>query len=353
MGNVSAAVRMGYLTTKMHELQTNDYVIPGDICVVHSFLNHWKAPLLDSLEPLQNAYNDALENGIFDVAFMAAAGWMQAAVFCGYPLQQLGPYMRAYCAQMNEFDYHKSQKQLALPYWQLCLNLLGQSDDPIFLTGEAMDETTYKDVALEAQVLLAPQALNVVRIILGCHFENSQLLQTLIVEYESFDKSPIGHFMLYYSKFYVGLAYICLSRSFSKRSDKRKAGKIAKELRKWTLGGCPNTKPLWALMEAELATLVPTRKSDVERVGSLFLSAIKESAVAQNLCLEAMANERAARYYQTRALQVDLARLHMERALELYREYGAFAKIEFLERTSTLLHSSLTKRTGPPKIIAS
>lgn len=188
---------MGYLTTKMHEIQNNDCNIPGDMCVVYSFLYHWRVPLLDTLEPLQNAYNTGLENGVFDVAFMAVAGWMQAAIFSGHPLQQLEPYMRTYCGKMNEFD-HKSQTHLSLPYWQLCLNLLGQSDDPIFLTGEAMDEVTYKDDAVVNKVLLAPQTLNAVRIIVGCHFEYSHLLQKLIVEYESFYKPPVGHFMLYY-----------------------------------------------------------------------------------------------------------------------------------------------------------
>ena len=57
----------------------------------------------------------------------------------------------------------------------------------------------------------------------------------------------------------------------------------------------------WAfLMEAEIAMLGPSSKTDVERVGTLFLDAIQESAAVQNLCLEAMAaNGRAARYYQT------------------------------------------------------
>lgn len=348
MGNISEAVRMANLTSKMHEIQDGKHNIPSDSCIIHTFLIHWRAPSYDSLEQLQQAYVSAMETGVYDVAFLAVSTWMMLATCCGYNLENLEKYSREYFGQMYEFQ-HMSQIYLSLPYWQFCLNMLGQSDDPVVLTGEAMDEKTYRADATNAEVLLGPQTLNTVRIILGCHFEYSHLLQVLLAEYESFKKPPGGHFLLYSTSFYVGLSYIKVYRSFGQRSCKRKAHKIANQLKKWTLDGCPNTKPLWALMEAELATLVP--RKDNELVGTLFLDAIQYSSALRNPCLEAMANERAARYYQTQASNEELARLYMERAVELYDSYGAFAKVGFLERTSILL-KSYGKRTSIPEMVA-
>lgn len=342
---------MAHLTSRMHEIQEDKYNdIPGDSCVMRTFLIHWRAPLYDSLEPLQRAYVTAMESGAVEVAFLAVSTWIQLATCSGHPLDQLERNASEYCGHMDEFK-HKSHMYMSLPFLQFCLNMMGQSEDPMVLTGEAMDEKTYHQQAAHEEVLLAPQTCNVLQIMLACHFNPSpHVLKRLVSEHESVKKPPVGHFLKYTTKFYVGLSYIELYRSFAKRSDKRKAHKIANELRKWTLDGCPNTKPLWALINAELTTL--SSKRSTACIQASFLDAIQEASKIHNLCLEAMANERAARYQLTLRLGKDqepAGQLHMERAIQLYRRYGAFAKTEILERTTNPLISSKPKPI--PKLV--
>lgn len=345
MGNVPNAVRMARLTSKMHESSHNTRAIPGDLCVLHTFLVHWRAPLLDSLEPLQQSYVTAMETGIFDLAFSAVVSWTMVATFCGgYPLAQVETYTRRYVRQMQEYK-HMNPLYLTLPYWQFCMNLMGQSDDPAVLSGEAMDEKRYTEEATNAKVLTAPQALNSVRIILVCHFDATCLMQALMTEYESYPKAPVGHFMSCQSKFYNGLAYIKLYRNFQNRSHKRKARKIVTELRKWTLDGCPNTQVLWVLLDAELSTIA--RRQDASRVEKLFLNAIQHASTSRNVCLEALANEGAARYYHAQVGDETKALLFTERAIDLYTSYGALAKVNFMERRRDRL-SSKSKCPAPP-----
>lgn len=337
---------MADLASKMHAIQDDKDHVAMDSCIMHAFLIHWRAPLYDSLEPLQQAYVAAYESGKNSVAFLAASTRIQLAAMCGYPLEQVERITREYVGQMYDFQ-HVSERYLSLPFWQFFLNMMGQSDYPTILSGEAMDEETFIADAANANVLLASQILDAVRIVLICHFEISSLaLRKLIVAYEAIETPMVGHFMKYQASFYVGLSYIQLYRSFAKRSDRRKASKIANNLRKLTLDGCPNTKPLWALMNAELATLA--RKHDAKHVESLFRDAIQESSVVQNMCLEAMTNERAGRYCQSKSNE-EAARRYMERAAALYEGYGALAKVNCLQRTSKLLHSSV-QLLHPPSI---
>lgn len=281
-----------------------------------------------------------------DVAFLAVATWVQSATFSGYPLDRLEAYEREYFGQMYEFE-HMSQIYLTLPYWQFCLNMLGQSDDPMVLTGEAMDETTYRADAANAKVLLAPPTLNLVQIMLAFHFDSTHMLQDLLTEFETYEKVPVGHFVQYFSRFFLALSYIKLYRSFWKGSDKRMARKYSNQVRKWTLNGCPNTKCLWALLQAELSTLA--RRPNRIHVGALYHDAIKEAS--SNLCVEAIANECAARYYQTQTTNEQLGRLCIQRAIELYRNDGAFAKVDFLEQASGLSRGSSARDPSRPNEI--
>jgi hypothetical protein len=92
--------------------------------------------------------------------------------------------------------------------------------------------------------------INMVRILLCYHFEDTLALRALIAEAEGYEVLPVGHFMLYIMRFYTCLSYIALYWKMVKRSYKRKACKIIKTIRKWTKGGCINTKLLLSLLEA-------------------------------------------------------------------------------------------------------
>jgi hypothetical protein len=130
--------------------------------------------------------------------------------------------------------------------------------------------------------------------------------------------------MVYVVKFYVGMGYMVLYRIFVKRSYKEKARKIARQLRKWTRNGCINTRPLAALLEAELKTV----DTGSDEFLAAFYDAIHAARDSQNVCLEALAHERISKF-----LHYDEARQHMDRALDLYGEWGASAKVAHLEKS--------------------
>jgi hypothetical protein len=123
----------------------------------------------------------------------------------------------------------------------LSLNLLGQNDVPTILIGEAMDHNALEQEAKAAKVVDATQTINMVRILLCHHFEDTLELRALITKAEGYETAPPGvdHFMhQYIMRFYTCLSYyIALYLRMVKRSYNRKAFKIIKTIRKWTKGG--------------------------------------------------------------------------------------------------------------------
>lgn len=351
MGDIPGAVRMANLALQLQDTLKDPATLPAVLCIVHTFELHWRVPLHESLQCLEQAHLSALEVGDFDIGFLAAQTWMQMATFCGYPLVELEQRMRQYCDRMSDFD-HKSQLYLALPYWQYCLNLMGMNNDPVSMSGEAMEQETYDQEARAAKVDLAPHILNMVRIILAFHFGDVRLLKDLMDEYEALDQPAVGHFMQYISKFYVGMAYMTLYRSFVKRSHKKKARKITNQMYKWTKDGCVNTKPLLALLEAERATIESGNDSD--SINGLYDLAVDEAFSFGNQALEALANERAARYHQILTSNKELGLHYMQRAIVLNNSRGASAKVKFLEGTFKWLmdDNSSSKMTRPLEILA-
>lgn len=168
--------------------------------------------------------------------------------------------------------------------------------------------------------------IRMVRIVLCYHFDDVASLKSLL---DNFEGSSVGHFMLYIGHFYLGLANIALYRSAKKRNYKGLARKSIKKMRKWTKDGCINTKPLLALMDAEMATL--TQQKHTEKVRTAFDQAIDEARASENAYLEAMANERAARYFQFQTVDQTITTAYMDEALLLYDSWGAASKIDYLE----------------------
>ena len=287
VGNIPEAVRMGCLALEMQDSQKRPNDLPSTLSLAHTSLLHWRIPFHDSLDPLLEGYTSGIENGDYEAGFMAMQAYMMMAIFSGAPLIDLEQKMRQYCMLISELD-HKIQLYLSLPYWQLCLNLLGLSNSPTILIGDAMDQKLLQSENQYTKVALAPQTVNTVRIVLAYHFEDVQSLIYLLAEYDSFEAASVGHFMVYIIKFYVGMSYMVLYRVFVKRLYKEKARKIAKQLRKWTKDGCVNTRPLSTLLEAELITF----DAGPDEVLAAFHAAIHEAREARNCCLEALAHER-------------------------------------------------------------
>jgi tetratricopeptide (TPR) repeat protein len=114
-----------------------------------------------------------------------------------------------------------------------------------------------------------------------------------------------------------------------------------KLLRHWSRYAYKNLLGKLFLVEAEYAVAI----EDHHAAPSLYFSAILHFRQSGFIALEAMANERAGKYYFSRS-DVDHASEHFQEAIRLYSEWGAFSKVNHLQaETNQLLGNSSEQHT--------
>jgi hypothetical protein len=153
----------------------------------------------------------------------------------------------------------------------MCLNLLGQNDNPTFLAGEAtMDQASLVQYIGTFCNTIAGYTIINARIVLCYHF-GVVLSLTSLVAGRIYVSQP-GHLLLPICQFYFGLAFIELYPRVEQRSYKEKARKVIKQMQKWIKSGCINKKPLLAILDAEMETSVHSR--NVKKIDAAFDEAV-------------------------------------------------------------------------------
>jgi hypothetical protein len=103
-------------------------------------------------------------------------------------------------------------------------------------------------------------------------------------------------------------------------------------LHNWSNYAHENLRGKLFLVEAEYAIAVGAHHS----VPSLFFSAILHLRQSGLVIMEALANERAGKYFSSRG-EVDRASLHLEEAIRLYTVWGSHSKVNHLQTESLKL----------------
>eukprot|EP00978_Attheya_sp_CCMP212_P042239 scaffold254146_cov55-Attheya_sp.AAC.2 len=254
------------------------------ILCCNTFINHWKRPIVDTIETVLVGYNLGMESGEVIFALQNAASYTLIYFYAGLWLEPVEKDMKAYCQQMeeyNQFGVLNSYK----PLWQCVLNLMGRSVDPPKLTGEAMDEDSF-------------------------------LSESNIVNQDN----------------KAAMTNISFETCKKERARKRKAFKhmshsrnVIKIMKKWVGNGAVNWVHKLLLLNAEYDSL----KGKENEVRNSYDKAIAYVSRAGFLQDAALANERAGIFH------IGLGDNHwvthyLSRAHSFYTEWGAKAKADHL-----------------------
>ena len=108
------------------------------IFVYNALVRHWKYPMKDSIEPLMEGYRIGMETGDLGFATFNLYFTEVHYIFTGMELSELEKYME----RNNKIIAGLKQGHtltLQSITWQAILNLLGRCDNPVELTGKAID----------------------------------------------------------------------------------------------------------------------------------------------------------------------------------------------------------------------
>jgi predicted ATPase len=332
LGHPHEAFRFGNVSLEMlKRFNTPANLQAHTLAVVHSACMHWRCPIQDSLAPLMLAYEEGMVAGDVKFSFLAAHNYLLATLETGVALPQVEVDMRVFCEGLDDMCSHNAVRTLVVPMWQMVLNFMGKSDDPLTLTGSAMEEDVFLQ---DPDILKFVGGLLVyykAKMALAYHFDSFKLVENLTEQLDREEQDVYWHFSCYQVRLYSCLAYLHLSESTGKRKYRVKAVKVLKKLEVLLQDGNVNCRAFVLLLQAEYLALTDPQLS-VNQLKKLFDQAISDATrLSNHLHLAALANERAGMAC-FRAQDFGAGTQYILQARELYRKWGALAKVSYMER---------------------
>jgi len=338
LNDMKNGIRFGKIALSMLErVEKTDKSLA--IYMVHTFINHMTEPIYKSLDPLLNSYESGMQTGEIIGAVGSIVSYCETYVMAGLPLAPIEKDIRLYHQLLVEYE-QKQALDMLLPMWQFVLNLLGKSEDPSKLTGEVMDQAKF----------IETQKRNKNSVIGGrariYHLELTYLLcpidysANLLVRLVAFIKTSLLCPCYIRFRCLHGLIALAMARKTRNKKWFKLAKGATKQVKRWVEGKTGNILHLLLLMNAEYDSLSKSNE-DVKRSFDLAISAAGRSGFVHD---QALANERAGIFFLETNDEF-WASFYLSRARDLYRDWGAQAKVDSMNGMyDSLLSSSEPKR---------
>ena len=312
------------------------------ILVANFLIAHWKDPLQETLDRLMSGYEQGMKLGDIEMAFTNAGLYQVHYYYCGMPLASGEQDIRAFCKQMEEYQQYKELKTYQ-PLWQTMLNLMGKSESPTEMTGDAMIQAEFLEGKMGVVVMHS------YRLQLAYYFGDLVLAQEMMSKVRPHSNSFTAPFFQVARRFFFALVLMGLARQES--SNKRKRIALLKESAKdiqWlecrVRKGAINCLHKLLILKAEYETFVEVRKKKMVAPPDMvkeYDKAIKAAGRSGFIQDEALANELAAMHFLS-LCDLDRASWYITKSVQLYNEWGALGKVRQLEDRFNLIKSTNT-----------
>ncbi|MEG4593274.1 ATP-binding sensor histidine kinase [Microcoleus sp. F8_C2] len=329
VGDIDSGYQFGQLALRLMSKLNAQEIKAKTVVIVNSFIRHWKEHLSESLEPLVSAYVSGMETGDLEYASYGLMQYAYFAYFSGKELTVLEREMATYRDAV-----HKIKQKTALhyieTYWQAVLNLLGKSENPSLLKGEACDE--------QIRLLLHEQANDKAgvayiywnKLLLSYWFENySEAIENIAIAEKYLDglvglpPVPIFHF-------YDSLVWLAVYSDTPQSEQQGILDRVQanqEKMQKWAHHAPMNHLHKFYLVEAERYRALGEKIEAIE----MYDKAIALAKENQYINEEALAHELAAKFYLSWGKET-IAQVYMQNAHYSYQLWGAIAKVEHLEQ---------------------
>ncbi|TVQ04428.1 MAG: GAF domain-containing protein [Balneolaceae bacterium] len=345
LGDMSSGYRFGQIGLALLDRFEAKKWLSQIYTPIYALINHWSEHVHKSLDPFLYSYKVGFETGAIEYACINVNIYCNHIYLGGKPLSQSEREMKMFSEQMlkykQETNYNYNEA-----YRQAALNLLGLSEDPTILSGEAYDERKMAPIHNKQKDRAG---------IFLIHFNNVMLKYLFhqydkALEHAASTRPLLDAVLAKYDVamfwFYEGLVNMAVARekSGSKRdSPLRRANKNIAQFRKWAKF-CPvNHQHKLDLLIAEMAWC----KGEDEKARKHYDLAIKGAEDGEFLNEEALSFERAGLFYLS-AGQDFIAENYLRKAYQTYKEWGAAAKMLDLKKQFPKILIGLDK--DPPNV---
>jgi len=293
------------------------------------FIAHWRIPLRKTLDPISRSLRKMWQLSALDYYHMAGYGLLRNQFACGEPLSLLLRGCRKFAENLIDYNF-RLHWNINSPIHQAALNFMGCSKDPSILVGDHINIEYRKEVWLKTGNKMALYQSQVFGMIVAYYFQNYELAEQHATDIRQglYDDGP--EILVPLRLLYMGLVYIARFKSTKKRRYKRKLRPIMKQFRKWVDAGAINTSHMYDLLRAELLSVSSSRSVDaVVEAFERAIDSATELDIRQHI---ALAYELVGSYLvQSKTDASTKARVYLEKSIEWYRIWEAYAKVEDIE----------------------
>jgi predicted ATPase/class 3 adenylate cyclase len=323
-GNDFGQLALGLLDKlNAKEWKAQIYVSPYGLTI------HWRQHVKNTLRPLQESFHIGLETGLIEFACVNTNLYCIHSFLCGRQLERLEEETRAYSQSYALFKQETNVNYNEV-YRQAILNFMGKSKNPLVLSGDAFDEEKMHPQMLERNDKTGTFFIHFLKLMLGYHFRDLQSARYHAREARKLLEAVLAKFEIPNHHLYEALTALALYPDAS-RQEKKKLAAIARKaqatLKKWAKDAPQNFQHKYDLIEAERLRVL-NRPNDARL---LYDKAIQGAADNEFTQEEALAYELAGRFYLERQSN-NLAEYYLKAAYNMYREWGATAKLRNLEQ---------------------
>ena len=303
-----------------------------------AWIRHWKEPVGDLIAPLKEYHRIGLRAGEIEWCLYCLGNQTLLLWGVGRPLAdylaEAGP-----CVRLCENKGQEVTFLICSIYAQAAVNLRGGTDRPLLLEGEWFSEAEMLP-ALEGNAMVL-SFFGVAKLTLSILFDRPEEAYKLAGELLVVRPGLVTHYLNTKISFYGALACIAARADGEKETARRErlAG-FERELRLWAGQAPMNFRHQLDLVLAEKARADGESWEAVRHYGK----AIARARENRFLHDEALANELCGRFWLDNGDQ-RLATVYIQEARQLYKQWGATAKVTHLERK----HPQLFEADGRPQ----
>jgi len=307
---------------------------------VYALINHWSEHVHKSLEPFLYSYRVGFETGAIEYACININIYCNHIYLGGKPLVKAEEEMRAFSRTMEEYK-QETNLNYNEAYRQAVLNLLGRSEDPTRLIGEAYDEEKMAVQNQERQDRAGTFLIHFHGMILNYLFHNFEMSLKHAEQTRPMLDAVLAKYDVPVFWFYEALVSMEMARK-RKGSERTRllsrASKNIAQFKKWAKFCPENHAHKLELLLAEQAWCI----GKVESARLHFDRAIAGASVQEFMNEEALALERAGTFYHSTG-QVTIAEHFLKKAYQTYREWGAAAKMDDIRNRYPQFLSAIPK----------
>ncbi len=310
----------------------------------NTFVRHWKEHYKETLPLYEETIQIGLETGDLEFTGYAILNYCHNLFLLGKPLESVAKKQAQYMVLLEKLEQPFSLVYTSI-WWQLTLNLRGESPEKKELSGTAINEAEKLRVLQETKNFTSLFSLYLAKTLLNYlfkDFEKALECAALATEYES---AVAGLSILGQHYFYPSLAMVALYPDAESNSQTEYLAKVEsnqQKLQLWARHAPMNFQHKYDLVAAEKARVL----GSVLEAMDLYEKAIKGAANNGFIQEEALAYELAAEFYLSRGME-KIADAYLKEAHYGYSRWQALAKVKDLEAKYPQL---ITRKPGETSI---